>query len=55
MVWQIRPARAADVETVADDLAGIVWEIRRRLANTEYMFLVSDVCREFDIDLKEAS
>jgi HNH endonuclease/NUMOD4 motif len=53
VVWQIRPARAADVETVADDLASIVWEIRRRLANTEYMFLVDQVLEELGVDPEE--
>lgn len=55
MVWQIRPARADDLPGVADDLAAIVWELRKRLARTEHMFLVQEVCGEYGIELKEAA
>jgi hypothetical protein len=55
VMWQIRPARADDLPGVADDLAAIVWELRKRLARTEHMFLVSQVCEEFGIELKESA
>lgn len=55
MSWVIHPKGPRDYDTVADDLAAIVWELRKRLARTEHMFLVSQVCEEFGIELKEAS
>ena len=55
MAWQLHPATEEDIATVADDLASVVWEIRRRLARTEHFLLVSEVCAEFGIDLKEAA
>ena len=54
-MWAIHPATDEDIETCADDLASVVWEIRRRLAGTEHFMLVANVCREFDIDLKAAA
>lgn len=55
MGWAIKPARAEDVETVADDLAAIIWELRKRLARTEHLFLVDEVCAEFDIEIKDVA
>jgi hypothetical protein len=55
MGWQIRPARADDLPTVADDLAAIIWELRKRLARTEHIFLVDEVCAEFDIEIKDVA
>lgn len=55
LMWQLHPATEADIDTLADDLASVVWEIRRRLAGTEHFLMVADVCDEFGIDLKEAA
>lgn len=49
MSWEIRPRRQDELETVADDLAWVVWEAQKVLANTEHMFVIPALLKEVGI------
>jgi hypothetical protein len=49
MGWEIRPKREEDLETVADDLAWVVYEAQKTLGKTEHMFLIPSLLAEVGI------
>lgn len=38
-------------EDIADQLAAIIWDIRKSLFGTEHAFLVSNICEQHGIDI----
>ena len=49
MAWEIRPRRQDELETVADDLAWVIWEAQRALADTPQMFVIPALMKEVGI------
>lgn len=49
MAWEIRPRRQDELETVADDLAWVIWECQKVLGKTEHLFLLPSLMAEVGI------
>jgi hypothetical protein len=55
MAIEIRPAGPLDAETVADDLAWVIWEAQRALGKTEHLFLLPSLMAEVGIKFGKES
>jgi hypothetical protein len=53
MAWEIRPRRQDELETVADDLAWVIWEAQKVFGKTEHMFVIPSLLAEVGIKFSD--